>query len=344
MPQNAGPLEALVLEIQRMSTEDGPGLRTTVFFKGCPLRCAWCHNPESISTKPQVQWIGSKCIGCKSCLAVCSTGALTECETGIVIDRDLCEGCGTCATECPSTALELMGHKWTLDDLVEEVAKDKAFFEKSSGGVTLGGGEPSMQGAFAVKFLKRLKDLGISTALDTCGLCAPEQLDKLLPYADLVLFDLKLIDTKKHKLLAGSPNDKILANLRRVGESIKNKRQPSELWIRTPIIPGATDDEENIRGIGRFLAENMRGFVTRWELCAFNNLCRDKYLRLGVDWKWADADLLRSRDMEKLYETAKDSGVNPDIVVWTGSTQMENNSGDHPKSPKPKVVKNCASC
>jgi pyruvate formate lyase activating enzyme len=317
---------ATILEIQRMSTEDGPGIRTTVFFKGCSLRCGWCHNPESISAHPQIHWISNQCIGCKTCLEVCPERALSFSEEGNRIDRDLCTGCGVCAEECPATALELLGRQWVLNDLVAEVIKDRAYFEKSGGGITLGGGEPTIQVQFNCVFLLKLKELGIHSALDTCGLCSKDALESLLPNLDLVLFDVKEIDPYKHQEFTGSTNKKILDNLLFVRDCMKLYGRPGELWIRTPIIPDATATAENIRGIGEFIASNLNGLVNRWELCAFNNLCRDKYLRLDLDWVYKYKGLLSKLDMEKMAAIARNSGVDPAIVFWSGSTKMEGES------------------
>jgi pyruvate formate lyase activating enzyme len=204
---------ATILEIQRMSTEDGPGIRTTIFFKGCSLNCLWCHNPESISPHPQINWIANQCIGCKTCLEICPERALAFTADGNQIDRNLCTGCGLCAEECPAAALELLGQSWDLDDLFTEIIKDRTYFEKSSGGVTLGGGEPTLQGLFNRELLKKLRESGIHTALDTCGMCSRKALEELLPYADLLLFDLKEIDPQEHRKLTGTTNEKNLANL-----------------------------------------------------------------------------------------------------------------------------------
>ncbi len=315
--------EALILEIQRMSTEDGPGIRTTVFFKGCSLKCSWCHNPESISPHPQAQWIGSRCIGCKTCRDTCPNGALSFTQKGVLINRDNCKGCGACAEECPSTALELLGKKWTLDSLTAEVLKDKAYFEKSGGGVTVSGGEPTVQAKFVGDFLMRLQRAGIHTALDTCGMCGNGVLDSILPHADMVLFDIKEIDSGKHRRFTGKPNEKILKHLIHVSEHMLICSQPDHLWVRTPIIPGVTATEDNIRGIGKFIASRLHGMVSRWDLCSFNNLCRDKYIRLGLDWPFANTALLTKEFMEELAGIARDSGVNPDIVRWSGSTRLE---------------------
>jgi pyruvate formate lyase activating enzyme len=323
---NQSALKATILEIQRMSTEDGPGIRTTVFFKGCSLHCVWCHNPESISPKPQIHWIENRCIGCKTCLDVCPERALSFGRKGNRIDRDLCTGCGLCAQECPAAALELLGRQWTLQDLTVEILKDRAYFEKSGGGITLGGGEPTLQATFSRHLLKQLKERSIHTALDTCGMCAQGSLADLLPYTDLLLYDIKEIDSQKHCHFTGSSNEKILENLNLVRQCMQSGGYPKELWIRTPVIPGATDTEENIHGIGRLIAARLNGWVNRWDLCAFNNLCRDKYLRLDMDWGFKATELLSKVFMEKMAVVARNSGVDPDIVHWSGSTRLEENS------------------
>ena len=311
-----------MLEIQRMSTEDGPGIRTTVFFKGCTLKCQWCHNPESISPKPQLQWVGSKCIGCRTCLETCPNQALTMTPDGLVINRDLCQGCGACADECPTTALELMGRGWQVDDLVAEVEKDRAYFEKSGGGITASGGEAALQVDFVSAFLNRCRDRGLSTALDTCGHYSQKFLDKLLPGADLILFDIKEIDPVRHQAYTGFGNQIILDNLLYIRDWMKSHSVPGALWIRTPIIPGTTATAENIRGIGRFIASHLKDTVARWELCSFNNLCRDKYVRLGLDWSLKSCELMTEDEMERLTLVARESGPDPDIIQWTGATRL----------------------
>jgi len=334
MPKAAEtPQEAMVLEIQRMSTEDGPGIRTTVFLKGCSLKCAWCHNPESISQRPQLHWIGNRCLGCRTCLETCPNQALALTASGMVIDRERCQGCGACADACPSTALELLGQTWPLERLVNEVIKDKAYFDKSGGGVTLSGGEPTLQAEFAAALFKALKERGVQTALDTCGLCSRQALLSILPWTTLVLFDIKLLDSKRHRRLTGSGNERILDNLLAVVDFMKDHVHPKSLWIRTPIIPGATDDEDNIRAIGAFLADRLPSAVDRWELCAFNNLCRDKYQRLDLQWTYAEAPLMRRPEMERLAESARQSGVRPNIVHWSGSTRLEDEPETEPQKP-----------
>ncbi|MFO7912676.1 MAG: glycyl-radical enzyme activating protein [Desulfotignum sp.] len=233
------------------------------------------------------------------------------------------KGCGKCAEACPSTAMELMGQKWDVDALVTELLKDRAFFETSSGGVTISGGESTMQKDFVAALLQGLNRHGIHTAVDTCGVCATTALDAILPHANLVLFDLKLIEPDRHRFFTGTDNAKILENLAHTVNLVKNHLHPEALWIRTPIIPGATDTDDNIQGIGNFLATLPPGAITRWELCAFNNLCADKYARLGRTWDFAGISLMTSDKMEHLAAVARSSGIDPAIVIWTGATILK---------------------
>ncbi|MDP2853130.1 MAG: glycyl-radical enzyme activating protein [Smithellaceae bacterium] len=323
--------KGIILEIIRMSTEDGPGIRTTVFFKGCSLSCGWCHNPESISSKPQIQWMKTGCIGCGICVETCPEKALAKTPEGITINRLLCTGCGLCTEECPTTAMELLGKKWNVQDLAYELAKDRVYFEQSGGGVTLSGGEAALQHDFCLALLKELRGRGIQTALDTCGQVSQTVLAGLLPYVDILLYDLKEIDPDKHKIFMGAGNDKILANAVFAAHFKKTHPYPKTLWIRTPVIPGTTDTVENIRGIADFIHTNLEGAVDRWELCAFNNLCRDKYQRLGMDWSFAGKDLPERSRMEELTRIAE-SRVSSSIVCWSGSTKLE--KGGDQKSPR----------
>jgi len=316
-----GP-EARVLNIQRMSTEDGPGIRTTVFFKGCPLACTWCHNPESIDHEPQIVWQDWKCIGCRDCVEACPADAITLDEDGARTDPDLCKVCGTCADACPSTARQLMGRRWTLDDLVDEVVKDRAFFETSGGGVTCSGGEPGLQGKFIGPFLERLRDLGIHATVDTCGLVGREALTAIGSAADLVLFDLKLIDVEEHRRYTGHSNERILSNLRGLAQQMRDGGRPRELWIRTPLIPGATATEANLDRIGALIVRALDSLVSRWDLCAFNNLCTKQYQRLGRRWPFEGTELLTPQELETYAEMARHSGVDPDIVRASGPTRV----------------------
>lgn len=327
--EETAPLEidsvqrGMILHLQRLSTEDGPGIRTTVFFKGCPLCCTWCHNPESISIKPQVQWLEMRCIGCNTCLKTCPDSCLTKTEAGIVIDRQHCQACGKCAEACPANAMELLGKEVTVDELVPELLKDKTYFDKSGGGITVSGGEPTMQPDFVAELLCRLKGKGTHIAVDTCGLCSTASLEKILPHTDIVLFDLKEADSERHRAFTGQDNQKILENLLHIRDYIKENLPGKVLWVRTPLIPGATADFSNITALGRFIAQNIGDIVSRWELCAFNNLCRDKYRRLGMNWHYATTPLLTKDELAGFEQCAKKSGVDPAIVFATGATKVE---------------------
>jgi len=321
---------ATVLNIQRMSTEDGPGIRTTVFFKGCSLACRWCHNPESIPVAPQVTWNDHLCIGCASCVEACPNHALTAGTSGIT-RAATCRACGACVDECPTTAMERLGEPWTVDALVDEVVKDRAYFDASGGGITLSGGEPTLQATFCAALGRRLRDLGLHVALDTCGHCAEAKLMSLVRHADLVLYDLKTLDPALHARLTGHDNQRILANLAAVAARIEAqpKSQPeahapgTDLWIRTPLIPGDTDTDENIRAIGAHLAQNHPGRVSRWDLNTFNHLCEDKYRRLGLHWPYAGVKPQSPEALARLGDVARASGVDPAIVHVPGATEIE---------------------
>ena len=294
------------LDIQRMSSEDGPGLRTTIFLKGCSLACAWCHNPESIAKKPQVYWISARCIKCGSCDSVCPNDALTRDETGVHIDRRLCTGCRTCVSACPTLALECKGIDAEPEELCRELVKDRAYFGRD-GGVTLSGGEALLQDG-TIELLRLLKQEGIQTAVDTCGMVFTEQLQAALPYTDILLYDLKIMNDADHLRWTGRSNAMILRNL---GVAALWAKGNGRLWIRTPIIPGATDSDENIRAIGNRI--NAIGGAERWELCAFNNLCTDKYERLDIDWAFKNAPLVSKKRMEELLTIARSTRACEDI-------------------------------
>ena len=301
----------MVFNIQRFSTEDGPGIRTTVFMKGCSLRCRWCHNPEGLSPHPQLVWYDVRCIGARRCLAACPANALELTPDGMRIDRDRCSPCDLCAEACPTGALEVIGRRWTPADLLAQVAKDKPFFETSGGGVTVSGGEPVMQPDFLEVFFSLCHEAGIAIALDTCGHADWSVYERLLPHVDLVLYDLKVWDRERHREATGVYPDRIFANAIALGE------RGLPMWARTPIVPDYTDGEENIRALTAFIGERLPT-VQRWDLLAYSNLGRPKYHRLDLPYPLEETELEARHKMERLSAIAANSGA--PVVAWSGAT------------------------
>ncbi|MHA1793461.1 MAG: glycyl-radical enzyme activating protein [Promethearchaeota archaeon] len=321
MNKESTPVEELasIVQIQKFSTDDGPGIRTTIFFKQCPLKCAWCQNPETISAKPSLQWFQGKCIGCESCVEACPNDAIYIDVNGVHIKREKCSACGACVEQCPSTALKLFGQKWHLDDLIMEIKKDLVFYERSGGGITASGGEPALQAGFVARLFNECKKIGISTALDTCGHVKQDALSRILPHADIILYDLKLIDSKKHEEYTGVSNDLILKNCKWLVK--KAKALDKTIWIRTPLIPNYTATDDNVRSIARFIFSDLANNIDRWDLLAFNKLPAAKYERMGISWPLKDTPLLTSKQMNHFTEIAKEEGIT--MVKWSGMTRNE---------------------
>jgi len=296
-------------------------MRTTVFTKGCPLDCRWCQNPESLSPKQEIWYEAKKCIGCLDCIRACQNSALEPGESGVKINRDKCAGCGICAEICPAKSLALTGTAWTVDGLVREVMKDKAYYDEFNGGVTVSGGEPLMHIDFLTEFFQELKSKGIHTAIDTCG-CVPEEaIVKILPYTDMILYDIKLIDSGKHKELTGRDNKLIFDNLKMIAAH----RPKKALWIRTPLIPGATFTKENIIQTADFIVENILCDIDigRWELCAFNPACSVKYAKMQRAWNYEGIPMLKRSDIEIIKESALSRGIPEDKLIITGIIKQE---------------------
>jgi pyruvate formate lyase activating enzyme len=260
--------KGVIFDIQRYSIHDGPGIRTTVFLKGCPLRCFWCQNPESQAIKPEIFFDRDKCTLCKRCIAACPTGAARLSEAIMAIDRGLCTGCGKFVEVCPAEARRLIGRTVTADEVMLHVLKDVRFYAHSGGGVTLSGGEATAQPHFALSLLQKCKEAGLHTALDTCGYASWTQLKKLLAYTDLVLYDIKHLDPRRHLAATGRDNRLILANIRKIAGW-------KPFRIRIPLIPGFNDSPEEVRAIARFVKNELNSEDI--DLLPYNRLGEGKY-------------------------------------------------------------------
>jgi len=282
----------LVFSIQRYSTEDGPGIRTTVFMKGCPLRCLWCHNPEGQELYPQIAFNDSRCIGCKACVDACPQGAITFTADGPRTDRGKCQNCGKCAEVCPTGARELIGKYMTAEEAFSEVERDILFYRNSGGGVTVGGGEPTMQPRFLVEFLKKCHEKGIHTTLDTSGYVNWRKNEEILKHVDLVLYDIKHIDPAKHADYTGVSNELILENA---------------IIVRIPIISGYTDGEENIRYIMEFVS--ILKSVATVDLLPFHRLGEPKYKKLDRNYEFEGTQPPTDEYMQKLKQLVESFGL-----------------------------------
>ncbi len=270
--------DPLIFEIKGNSLDDGPGIRTVVFFKGCPLSCCWCHNPESKRTYAELSFDPKECIACDSCLEACVNGALSR-DNPSFIDRKLCQRCFNCTLACPTGALSRIGKSMSVKEITAIVLKDKPFYKVSGGGVTLSGGEVTLFMEFASDLLRTLKLHEIHTLIETCGYFDMGKFEELLlPYLDMIYYDIKLFDSDDHKKYCGVHNEKILNNFIRLHSLAQTNA--FEIIPRIPLIPGITDTEDNIRSIAMFLKQKQ---VEKYDLLAYNPLWHDKASNLGND-------------------------------------------------------------
>jgi pyruvate formate lyase activating enzyme len=304
---------AVIFNIQRFSIHDGPGIRTTLFLKGCSLNCFWCHNPEGIRTKPEIQFYSDRCIYCGECLKICTHSAHSVLNHTHEYDRELCVACGECVSYCYSNALELTGKVITVEDAFSEIIKDREYYQTSGGGVTLSGGEPLLHGEFSKNLLKKCKEEKISTAIETSGNCRWSQIEDILPFTDLIMMDIKHMDSVRHKQVTGVPNELILENARKLsGINIP-------IIFRIPVIPTVNDTKEEVAEIADFVSELQKTRNTKFskeaayiklELLQFHRLAGDKYKSLEMDNRADKLKTYGKSEIEELKECARSFGIN----------------------------------
>ena len=291
---------AVITDIQRYSVHDGPGIRSLVFFKGCPLRCQWCHNPETHSPKPELLFNGELCIGCGSCLKACPQGAIGVQGNLPSTDRSLCTACGACVEKCYAEARSISGRLYTLQEVVDVVMRDAEFYRHSGGGVTLSGGEVLMQAEFATQLLRRLKAEHIHTAIETCGFGAWEHFEAMLRYTDLVLFDVKHSDAQMHEHYTGQSNRLIIENLYRAADMGK------EIIARLPLIPGVNDAPETLQAIA---AIAQRAHAKELHILPFHQIGASKWDMSGKKYAFRDYPEPSSKDIDNILNRVGDLGL-----------------------------------
>lgn len=284
----------LIFDVMRFSLHDGPGIRTTVFFKGCPLDCWWCHNPEGLSSEPEILYFAERCVRCGDCVAACPHHAIAWNDNRPVHDANLCEKCGRCASVCPAEATQMVGRWLTIDQLIDEVLRDRVFFDESGGGVTFSGGEPFLQARFLAAALEACRAERIHTVVETCGIANQNALLSAARNVDLFLYDLKLMESAKHRKYTGVGNEMILETLCALAAAHRN------IIVRMPVIPGVNDDGENTEALAEFLKAVG---IPRLDLLPYHHIGRDKYSRLNRTYR---LEALKPPSSEEIQALAQD--------------------------------------
>lgn len=275
-----GETSGLIFDIRRYSVQDGPGIRTTVFFKGCPLACWWCHNPESQGRAELVHYDPGRCLRCGACVDACEAGALALGDAGVILDPDRCTLTGGCVATCPAEARQRVGRRYDVAEVVAAVERDQLFHDESGGGVTVSGGEPLLQWEFLLELLTACGERGIHRAVDTSGLAAPDVLLRVAARTDLFLYDLKTLDPARHEATTGVPLRPVLDNLSRLLES------GARVWVRLPLIGGINDSPADVERLGGFLAGLDGGSrLEAVHLLPFHGPARSKHARFGMPWR-----------------------------------------------------------
>jgi pyruvate formate lyase activating enzyme len=296
----------MVIDITRMTIHNGPGIRTLILFKGCPLHCIWCSTPESQKESAEIAFYPDKCILCRDCIPVCPRSAITVREKAVTIDRELCNNCGRCVSVCYTEALRLLGRQYTVDELVHEVKKDEVVYKHSGGGVTVSGGEPLLEPEYALELLRSFKQNGINAGVDTCGFVPRNTIESVLSYVDFFLWDIKHMDDNTHREFTGVSNRLILDNLRFVSEN------SIPIYLRIPLIPGYSDSKDNLRAVCEF-AKDLPSLV-EIHLLPLHHLGKARYAALDRAYPIDGIPLIQEEVLQEIKNLVESYRLTCNII------------------------------